>query len=83
MREIAVINLASDTLISIYEFSSLVNLERDTGPLEVHGITNEMVADAEPSVSSPDLRIMLRVSKITCTKTATKTSVSALEQVCC
>ena len=44
--EIAVINLDGDTLTPIDEFSSLVNPKQDTGPVQVHGITNEMVADA-------------------------------------
>ena len=44
--EIAIINLDSDTLTPIDEFSSLVNPRQDTGPEWVHGITNEMVADA-------------------------------------
>ena len=44
--EIAVINLDSETLASIDEFSSLVNPKQDTGPVDVHGITNGMVAYA-------------------------------------
>lgn len=44
--EIAIINLSGDTLEPKGEFTSLVNPQRDTGPVWIHGISNEMVEQA-------------------------------------
>ena len=44
--EIAIINFSGDTLEPKGEFTSLVNPQRDTGPVWIHGISNEMVEQA-------------------------------------
>ena len=44
--EIAIVNLDGDTLEPKGEFNSLVNPQRDTGPVWIHGISNEMVEQA-------------------------------------
>ena len=44
--EIAIVNLDGDTLEPKGEFTSLVNPQRDTGPVWIHGVSNEMVERA-------------------------------------
>ena len=49
--EVAVVVLDSNSLEIIDEFDTLVNPERDVGPVDVHGVTASMVEAAGGMVS--------------------------------
>ncbi len=59
--EIGIVTVDADTLTPIDEFASVVNPERDTGPVWIHGITTEMASKA-PRFSQIQVEIAERLN---------------------
>ena len=59
--EIGIVTVDADTLTPIDEFASVLNPERDTGPVWIHGITTE-VASQSPRFSQIQVEIAKRLN---------------------
>ena len=59
--EIGIVIVDADTFTPIDEFASVVNPERDTGPVWIHGITTEMASEA-PRFSQIQVEIAKRLN---------------------